>query len=142
MSEDAFACHRNLLFTVAYEVLGSAFRPAGCIYAAFLLLSATVLRALARDPVVASADSVAVLHQLAFAAGGAAHVVPLGIMVAAGSVAALRSGLHARWAGRFGVASAAVSLLSISTFVALGPLVLLIAVGRFSAFAYLIAREG
>jgi hypothetical protein len=33
MSEDAFACHRNLLFTVAYEVLGSAFRPAGCIYA-------------------------------------------------------------------------------------------------------------
>jgi hypothetical protein len=110
--------------------------------AAFLLLSTTVLRALARDPVVASADSVAVLHQLAFAAGGAAHVVPLGIMVAAGSVAALRSGLHARWAGRFGVASAAVSLLSISTFVALGPLVLLIAVGRFSAFAYLIAREG
>lgn len=32
MSEDAFACHRNLLFTVAYEVLGSAVRPAGCIY--------------------------------------------------------------------------------------------------------------
>jgi hypothetical protein len=33
MSEDAFARHRNLLFTVACEVLGSAVRPAGCIYA-------------------------------------------------------------------------------------------------------------
>jgi hypothetical protein len=30
----------------------------------------------------------------------------------------------------------------LGAFVALGPLVLLIAVGRFSAFAYLIAREG
>jgi hypothetical protein len=46
---------------------------------------------------------------------------------------------HARWAARFGVASAVVSVLSISTLVARGSLVLLIAVGRFSALAYVIA---
>jgi hypothetical protein len=115
--------------------------------AGFLLFSATVPWALSREPVVDSAQSFGALHQLAFAAGGAGHVVPLGILVGAASIAALRSGLHAPWLATFGVASAAVSLLSVVTLVALGPLVVVIPIGRFSAFAYAVAagfvmREG
>jgi hypothetical protein len=111
----------------------------GGLAAALLLFGATVLWALSRDPVVASAAAVGALHQLAFAAGGAGHVVPLGILVGAASIAALRSGLHARWLAGLGLASAAVSLLSVVTLVALGPLVVLIPVGRFSAFVYVVA---
>jgi hypothetical protein len=111
----------------------------GGLAAALLLFSATVLWALSREPVVASTEGVGALHQLAFAAGGAAHVVPLGILVGAASIAALRSGLHARWLARFGLASATVSLLSAVTLVALGPLVVLIPIGRFSAFVYVVA---
>jgi hypothetical protein len=111
----------------------------GGLAAALLLFSGVVVWALSRGPVVADAGSVGALHQLAFAAGGAGHVVPLGILVGAASIAGLRSGLHGRWLARFGVASAAVSLLSVVTLVALGPLVVLIAVGRFSAFVYVLA---
>jgi hypothetical protein len=111
----------------------------GGLAAAFLLFSAAVLWALSREPVVASAAAVGALHQLAFAAGGAGHVVPLGILVGAASIAAWRSGLHARWLATFGLASAAVSLLSVVTLVALGPLVVFIAIGRFSAFVYVVA---
>jgi hypothetical protein len=111
----------------------------GGLAAALLLFSATVLWALSRDPVVASTEGVGALHQLAFAAGGAAHVVPLGILVGAASIAAWRSGLHARWLAKFGVVSAVVSLLSVVTLVALGPLVVLVAIGRFSAFVYVVA---
>jgi hypothetical protein len=110
----------------------------GGLAAAMLLLSAVVLWALSREPFVASAASVGALHQFAFAAGGAGHVVPLGILVGAASIAALRSGLHARWLAKFGAASAVVSLLSVVTLVALGPLVVLIPIGRFSAFVYVV----
>jgi hypothetical protein len=111
----------------------------GGLAAALLLFSAVVVWALSRDPVVANAESVGALHQMSFAAGGAGHVVPLGIMVGAASIAALRSGLHGRGLARLGLASAAVSLTSVLTLVALGPLVVLIAIGRFSAFAYVVA---
>jgi hypothetical protein len=111
----------------------------GCLAAALLLFSAVVVWALSRQPVVANAENVGAVHQVAFAAGGAGHVVPLGIMVGAASIAALRSGWHGRWLARFGLASAAVSLLSVVTLVALGPLVVLIAIGRFSAFVYVVA---
>jgi hypothetical protein len=111
----------------------------GGLSAALLLFSATVLWALSREAVVGSAAAVGALHQLAFAAGGAAHVLALGIMVGAASIAALRSKLHARWLVKFGFASAVVSMLSVLTLVALGPLVVLIAIGRFSAFVYVVA---
>jgi hypothetical protein len=111
----------------------------GGLAAALLLFSAIVVWALSREPVAASAPAVGALHQLAFAAGGAGHVVPLGILIGAASIAALRSGLHARWLARSGLASAAVCLMSVVTLVALGPLVVLIAVGRFSAFVYVVA---
>jgi hypothetical protein len=111
----------------------------GCLAAALLLFSAVVVWALSREPVVADAEGVGALHQVTFAAGGAGHVVPLGIMVGAASIAGLQSGWHGRWLARFGLASAAVSLLSVVTLVALGPLVVLIAVGRFSAFVYVLA---
>jgi hypothetical protein len=111
----------------------------GGLAAALLLFSAVVVWALSRQPVVASAAAVGALHRVAFAAGGTGHVVPLGILVGAASIAALRSGWHGRWLARFGLASAAVSLLSVVTLVALGPLVVLIAIGRFSAFVYVVA---
>lgn len=78
------------------------------------------------------------LHQLAFVTGGVAHVVPLGLLVGALSLGALRHRLHARWLAVVGIVSAALSLASLLTLFVLGPVIALIPLGRFTAFFYLI----
>lgn len=111
----------------------------GGLAAAFLLLSALLVWALSRDQVINGPAGMTALHQLAFAAGGAGHVVPLGVLVGASSVAALRYGVHSRWIAMVGLVSAVLSLLSLVTLLVLGLLVALIPLGRFTAFFYLIA---
>jgi hypothetical protein len=111
----------------------------GGLAAAFLLLSALLVWALSRGQVIGGPAAMTALHQLAFAAGGVGHVAPLGVLVGASSLAALRYGVHARWIAMVGLVSAALSLLSLVTLLILGPAIALIPLGRFTAFFYLMA---
>jgi hypothetical protein len=106
----------------------------GGLAAAFLLLSALLVWVLSSGQVINGGPAgMTALHQLAFAAGGAGHVVPLGVLVGASSLAALRYRVHARWIAMVGLGSAVLCLLSLVTLLVLIPL------GRFMAFVYLIA---
>lgn len=113
----------------------------GGLAAAFLLLAALVAWAVSQDPVVDSREGISALHQLIFAAGGAGHVAPLGVLVGASSLAALRYGIHARWLALVGMVSATLSLMSLVTLLVLGPAVFLIPLGRFTAFVYIVVAS-
>jgi hypothetical protein len=139
-----------LLFTGA--VVGSARRwlpvgsaepswaaVGGAVAAAFLMLSGLLAWALGRDEVVDSPPGTVALHQLVFAAGGVGHVAPLGVLVGACALAAMRHRAHAGWLAVVGLVAAALSMLSLVTLLVLGPAVALIPLGRFTAFFYVVA---
>jgi hypothetical protein len=123
----------------SWEADGAAL--GGALAAAFLLLAGLLAWTLSRDQLVDNPGGMVALHQLAFAAGGAGHVAPLGLLVGASSLVALRRGFHGRWLAVVGLVAAALSLMSLATFAVLDMLVVLIPVGRFSSFFYIIAAS-
>lgn len=114
----------------------------GAIAAGLLLLNGLLIWALSREQVVAgAADALTGIHQLAFATGGAGHVVALGLFVGPAALAALRAGIQPRWLTVVGIASSALSLASLVTLLVLGPMIVLIPLGRFTAFIYIIVTS-
>lgn len=98
----------------------------GSLAAGFLFVSALLLWALSQETVVADPEGTVALHQFVFGAGGVGHVVPLGLLVGASALAALRHQLHPRWLSVVGIVSGALSVASLLTLLVLGPLVALI----------------
>jgi hypothetical protein len=119
---------------------------AGTVIALFGGLAATVFAALAAlvqwvlsDPeVVTAAGATRILHLLAFGAGGAGHVVPLGLLLAGASVPALFGRLLPRWVAWLGLLVAAIAELSWLSLLLPGAAYLLPA-ARFPAFVWMIA---
>jgi hypothetical protein len=110
----------------------------GALAAASLLVGALLMWALSRGEVLSVPEGTVLVHQAVFAAGGTGHVAPLGLMVGATSLAALRHQLHPRWLATLGLVSGALSLSSLASMV-VDAAVLLIPAGRFTAFVYIIA---
>lgn len=87
----------------------------GVLSAAFLALSGSLLWVLARPATGEVLALVRVLHDLAFLAGGPVHVSLLGLLVGAGSIAALRAKALPLWISGVGIAAATLALLSVSS---------------------------
>ena len=114
----------------------------GGVAAGLLLLDGLIVWTLSREQVVAgSAEALAGLHQLAFATGGAGHVVMLGVLAAAGALIGFRQGVQSRWLTVVGLGSGVFSLASLATLLVLGPVIVLIPLGRFTAFIYIIGMS-
>jgi hypothetical protein len=120
------------------NVAGVSIALFGGLSAAFFLdLSALLQWALAQPGIADSAATVRALHLLAFAAGGPAHVVPLGLLLAGSAVPAGIMRLLPRWMTIFGLVVAAAAELS--SFSLLFPAAAwLLPIARFPAFAWLV----
>jgi hypothetical protein len=91
----------------------------GGISASFaLMLSAAVEWVISQPGLVDSAPTVRALHLLCFAAGGAGHVVPFGLLVAGISLVAGLQGFIPRWLMGFGLVLATIAELSWFAFLA------------------------
>ena len=120
------------------QAAGTTIALFGGIGAAILLaLSAAVQWALAWPDVIVSPATVRSLHLLAFATGGPAHVMLLGILLAGLAVTAGIARLLPRWMMVSGLVLAVVAELSWLSLVVPAASVLL-PLARFPAFAWLI----
>lgn len=109
----------------------------GVLAAAFLALSAGLLWAISRTAPAGPPAVVLVLQDLAFATGGPAHVVGLGLLVAGVAVPGLLLGLLPRWLAVAGLVIAVVAELSTLTLL-LSPAAVLLPLARFPALVWLI----
>ena len=113
----------------ATNVWGSLALGGGMLAAAFWMLAAMLLWVLARPWTPDQPNLVRAMHDLTYLLGGPAHVVMLGLFVAAGAVSLPRDmGVPAalRWVG---LAGAAVSLLSVAALL-FDPASLVLPIGR------------
>ena len=110
----------------------------GITAAAFLMLSALVIWVLSRPEVTAEPELVHAAAFLAFAAGGMAYVVGLGLLVAGIAVPALILGFVPRWLAWSGLVLAALAELSFLSL-AFEPFTVLLPVGRFGSLLWLVA---
>jgi hypothetical protein len=108
----------------------------GAAAAVFLALSAMLQWALAAPDVAASQGAARALHLLAFAAGGPAHVMGLGLLVAGVAVTAALHGLAPRALMVAGLLVAAAAELSSLALVAPAAAAL-VPLARFPALAWL-----
>ncbi|MFL5299425.1 MAG: DUF4386 domain-containing protein [Anaeromyxobacteraceae bacterium] len=108
----------------------------GIAASVFLALSALLQWALTFPEVASSQGTARALHLLAFAAGGPAHVVGLGLLVAGVAVTAGLHGLAPRGVMFAGILIAVVAEVSSLTLVA-PPAAALLPVARFPAIAWL-----
>lgn len=109
----------------------------GVLASAFLAVSAVALWALARTPTGTSPELALAMQDFAFAAGGPAHVAPLGLAVAGIAVPGLLLNLLPRPLALAGIAIAAVAELSTLTLVSAQAAVLL-PLARFPALMWLL----
>jgi hypothetical protein len=110
----------------------------GILASGFLLLSAVVQWVLSRPEVATDRAVVRPLADLAFAAGGPAHVVFLGLLVAGLAVPSVIGRLLPRRLALAGIAIAAVGELSTLALIS-RPAAVLLPVARFGGLAWLIA---
>ena len=110
----------------------------GVLAAAMLALSGLLTWVLSRPEVRGDPAVVRALQDFAFAAGGTAHVVFLGLLVAGIAVPGLLAGLLPRRLAQTGLAVAAVAELSTLTLLTSDAAILL-PIARFTAVAWLIA---
>ncbi|MEU7870847.1 DUF4386 domain-containing protein [Dactylosporangium sp. NPDC049140] len=110
----------------------------GLLAAGFLALSGVIGWVLSRPEVHEDPALVRALQLLNFGAGGVAHVVPLGLLLAGVAVPGLLARLLPRWLAWAGLAIAAVAELSTLALLVDGAAYLL-PVARFTAIAWLIA---
>lgn len=110
----------------------------GVLAAATLLLSASFSWVLARPATAEAPALVRALHDLAFLTGGPGHVPWFGVLIGAGSLAALRVRTLPGWIAWLGIAVAALSLLSVISMVVL-PAAILLPLGRFLGFVWIVA---
>ncbi|MFI7274457.1 hypothetical protein [Streptomyces sp. NPDC049879] len=110
----------------------------GLLASAALAASGLLAWVLGQSDVVEHPGVVPALHLLAFATGGAGHVVPLGLLVAGIAVPGLLAGLLPRRLAWAGLVLAALAELSVFSLLAeaLSPL---LPVARFGGLAWLIA---
>jgi hypothetical protein len=111
----------------------------GVLAAAFLLVPALLQWTLVRPHTLAEPGLVRVLHDLAFLAGGPAHVAALGLMIGSAAAAGRRAAMPA-WLSTVGLAVAAISVLSLLALV-VQPVLYLLAVGRFVGFAWILVAS-
>jgi hypothetical protein len=109
----------------------------GIAAAVFLALSAAVQWALSWPDVLAAPGVARALHLLAFAAGGPAHVMAMGILLAGVSVTGGLQHLLPRWMMATGLVVAAIAELS-WLCLALPSASYLLPLARFPGFAWLI----
>lgn len=110
----------------------------GVLAAAMLALSGLLTWVLSRPEVRGDPAVVRALQDFAFAAGGTAHVVFLGLLVAGIAVPGLLAGLLPRRLAQTGLAVAAVAELSTLTLL-ISDAAILLPIARFTALAWLIA---
>ncbi|MGW4651528.1 hypothetical protein [Kitasatospora sp. NPDC004289] len=110
----------------------------GVLASAFLTLSGLTLWVLSRPELGEAPALIRALHQAAFAAGGPAHVAPLGLLVAGLAVPGLLAGLLPRWLAMAGLAIAGLAELSVLVLLADG-LAPVLPLARFTALAWLVA---
>ena len=110
----------------------------GLLASGFLALSGLCDWVLSRPGITTDAILTRAVNDLGFAAGGPAHVVLLGLLVAGLAVPATILGLFPRPLAIAGLAIAAVCELS-SLTLATSALFLLLPIGRFASLAWLIA---
>lgn len=103
----------------------------------FLALSALLQWVLAQGEIAAAGGVAQALHYLAFATGGPGHVVPLGLLVAGGSVTAGFVRRLPRWMMLFGLVVAAVAELSILAL-AFPAAAVLLPLARFPALVWIV----
>ncbi len=109
----------------------------GVLAAGALALSGLLLWTLARPAVRAEQPLVRALHDLAFLAGGSAHVVFLGLLVAGVAVPGLLLGLLSRPLATVGLAVAVLAELSVLSLI-WPALAVLLPAARFPALAWLV----
>jgi hypothetical protein len=110
----------------------------GLLASTFLALSGLLGWTLSRPEVRDEPPLVHALQLLNFAAGGVAHVVPLGLLLAGIAVPGLLASLLPRWLAWAGLAIAAVAELSTLALL-IDPAAYLLPIARFTALAWLIA---
>ena len=109
----------------------------GLAAALFLATSALTQWVLASPGVAESATDARLLYLLAFATGGPGHVVPLGLLLAGGSITGGLTRLIPRWLMWFGIILAVFAELSTLTLI-LEPAVFLLPLARFPAFIWIL----
>lgn len=135
-----FACAvQARLHHLGVRVAGATIALAGGLLAsAFVTLSALFQWVLSRPGTSDDPAVVRVLHDLAFLAGGPAHITAFGLLLAGIAVPALIVGLLPRWLAITGLVLAVIA--EASTLVLLvEPLGVALPIARFGGMAWLIA---
>jgi hypothetical protein len=110
----------------------------GVLASTFLALSGLLGWVLSRREVVDDPALVRALQYLNFAAGGVAHVVPLGLLIAGIAVPGLLARLLPRWLALAGLVIAAIAELATLALL-IDNAAYLLPVARFTGLAWLIA---
>ncbi|GAA4257713.1 DUF4386 domain-containing protein [Dactylosporangium darangshiense] len=110
----------------------------GLLASAFLALSGLLGWVLSRSEVLDEPALIRALQLLNFAAGGVAHVVPLGLLLAGLAVPGLLARLLPAWLAWAGLVIAGIAELSTLTLL-VEPAAYLLPIARFTALAWLIA---
>ncbi|GAB2846217.1 DUF4386 domain-containing protein [Lentzea nigeriaca] len=110
----------------------------GILAAAFLGLNGLLQWVLGQSDVLAEPALVRGFQFLFFVLGGPAHTAALGLLIAGIAVTAVYLRALPRWLGIAGVVIAAISVLSLLSML-VTPLALLIPLGRFTGFIWIIA---
>jgi hypothetical protein len=87
----------------------------GVVAAAFILLTAILIWALARPATIASLPVVRALHDLAYLAGGPAHVLAVAVFLGASALAVFTTDVLSEWVAWLGLAGSAVSAATVLT---------------------------
>jgi hypothetical protein len=120
------------------EAAGVTIALFGGLAASFFLATSALTQWVLASPGVAEATSDArVLQLLAFATGGPGHVVPLGLLLAGGSITGGLTRLIPRWLMWFGIVLAVFAELSTLTLI-FEPAVVLLPLARFPAFIWIL----
>jgi hypothetical protein len=85
------------------------------VASAFFMLSAILVWALSRPTIAASPPLLRTVHDLAYLAGGPAHVLAVSVFLGANSFAIFASDVLPDWIAWLGIAGAAVSSLAVVT---------------------------
>lgn len=137
MAVFAAAVHARL-HRLGVRATGASVALAGGLLAsAFATLSALAQWVLSRPGAVGQPSVVRAMHDLAFLAGGPAHVVALGLLLAGIAVPALIVGLLPRWLAIAGLALAALAELCTLTLLA-PPVALAVPLARFAGMGWLV----
>jgi hypothetical protein len=120
------------------EAAGVTIALFGGLAASFFLATSALTQWVLASPGVAAVTTDARLLQLlAFATGGPGHVVPLGLLLAGGSITGGLTRLIPRWLMWFGIVVAVFAELSTLTLI-LEPAVVLLPLARFPAFIWIL----